>query len=112
MEAMKAKDVLAHFTGILVHDHWKPYFQLSCQHALCNAHHLRELAYAHEQESQSWAKQMSELLQAMVHAVNSHHGPLPEQRISDFIAQYRALLKEAELECPPPDPQKIPGQRG
>jgi transposase len=112
MEAMKAKDVLPRFTGILIHDHWKPYFQLMCLHALCNAHHLRELAYAHEQENQAWAKQMTELLQAMVHTVNSYPGPLPEQRIADYIAQYRALLKDAELECPPPDPQKIPGQRG
>jgi transposase len=112
LEAMKAKDVLPRFTGILIHDHWKPYFQLPGQHALCNAHHLRELAYAHEQENQAWAKQMIELLQAMVHAVNSYSGPLPEQRTADYIAQYRALLKDAERECPPPNPQKIPGQRG
>jgi transposase len=32
--------------------------------------------------------------------------------MSDFIAQYRALLKDAELECPPPDLPKTPGQRG
>lgn len=112
LEAMQAMNVLPRFTGVLVHDHWKPYFQLSCLHALCNAHHLRELAYAHEQENQAWAKQMTELLQAMVHAVHSHPGPLPEQQVSDYIAQYRALLKEAEIECPPPDPQKRPGQRG
>ena len=32
-----------------VHDHWKPYFGYACQHGLCNAHHLRELTYQHEQ---------------------------------------------------------------
>jgi transposase len=32
--------------------------------------------------------------------------------MSDFIAQYRALLKDAERECPPPDLPKTPGQRG
>src|ERR1019366_6991481 len=31
-------------TGIVVHDHWKPYYTLKgVLHALCNAHHLREL---------------------------------------------------------------------
>ena len=112
VEAMKAKDVLPQFTGVLIHDHWKPYFQLLCQHALCNAHHLRELAYAYEQENQAWAKRMTDLLQTMLHAVHSHSGLLSEQQRSDFIAQYRALLKDAELVCPPPDPPKTPGQRG
>jgi transposase len=112
LEAMKAKNVLPRFTGILVHDHWKPYFQLACLHALCNAHHLRELAYAHEQENQAWAKQMIDLLQAILHAVNSHPGALPDDQVADYQMRYRALLKTAESECPPPDPKKILGQRG
>ena len=112
LEAMNAKDVLPHFTGILIHDHWKPYFQLACLHALCNAHHLRELAYAHEQEHQAWAKQMIDLLQAMVHAVNSHPDLLPDNLAADYKVQYRSLLDDAELECPPPEPIKTRGQRG
>jgi transposase len=35
--------VLATVTGIVVHDHWKPYYTMpGVLHALCNAHHLRE----------------------------------------------------------------------
>jgi transposase len=109
---MIAKDVLPHFTGILVHDHWKPYFQLNCQHALCNAHHLRELTFVHEQEQQAWAKDMIDLLLTMQQAVTALGGVLPAAQATSFHSQYRALLKQAESECPPPEPSQTPGRRG
>ena len=66
-EAMNDKGVLPQFNGILCHDHWKPYYQYtSCVHALCNAHHLRELERAYEQDNQQWAKNMQDLLQTML----------------------------------------------
>src|SRR5215211_1342777 len=40
----KRGSLLANVAGIVVHDHWKPYYTLEgVRHALCNAHHLREL---------------------------------------------------------------------
>ena len=36
-EATKAMGIRAAFRGILCHDHWQPYFQRHCQHALGNA---------------------------------------------------------------------------
>ncbi len=42
-DAMNDMGVLPRFKGVLCHDHWKPYFKYDCTHALCNAHHLREL---------------------------------------------------------------------
>ena len=44
--AMEAMGILPDFTGVLCHDHWKPYYRYDCTHALCNAHHLRELERA------------------------------------------------------------------
>src|SRR5262245_57000630 len=40
----KRGSLLANVVGVVVHDHWKPYYTIEgVLHALCNAHHLREL---------------------------------------------------------------------
>jgi transposase len=58
-------------TGIVVHDHWKPYYTLKgVLHALCNAHHLRELQALVEIEKEDWARKMQHLLRRACHAVN------------------------------------------
>ncbi len=54
-EAMDAAGILPGFQGIAVHDHWKPYrVYTHCSHALCNAHHLRELNYCEELTGHWW----------------------------------------------------------
>lgn len=47
-EAMQAMGILAHYDGVLCHDHWKAYYSESTQaaHSLCNAHHQRELTWS------------------------------------------------------------------
>jgi transposase len=102
LEAMNSKPLLSLFTGILVHDHWKPYFKLDCLHALCNAHHRRELTFAYEQEGQVWAKNMLDLLDAILQAVRTQGGALTVDQAADYRDQYRIILAQAEQECPPP----------
>lgn len=41
--AMDDIGVIAKMTGVAVHDGWKPYRSYEVTHALCNAHHIREL---------------------------------------------------------------------
>ena len=63
--------LLANVAGIVVHDHWHPYYTLKgVLHALCNAHHLRELKALVEIEKEDWARRMQRLLRRACHAVN------------------------------------------
>ena len=63
--------LLANVVGIVVHDHWHPYYTLkSVLHALCNAHHLRELKALVEIEKEDWARRMQRLLRRACHATN------------------------------------------
>ena len=53
------------FRGCLVHDHWKPYFKVpDVLHALCNAHHLRELQALAELDGEAWASPLQQLLRS------------------------------------------------
>jgi transposase len=67
----KRGSLMDNVSGIVVHDHWKPYDTLSgVLHALCNAHHLRELKALVEIEKEDWARTMQRLLRRSCHATN------------------------------------------
>ena len=99
-EAMDRMGVIPHFKGVLIHDHWKPYFGYDCMHALCNAHHIRELEAAIEFDGQKWAKKMQDLLIEMKVAVEAAGGSLSGKQALRFRKRYRRLLRRAEKECP------------
>ena len=62
---------LVKVVGVIVHDHWKPYYTMEgVRHALCNAHHLRELQALIDIEKEDWARQMQTLLRRACHAAN------------------------------------------
>lgn len=111
-DAISAMGVLGIYKGILCHDHWKPYFKLSCHHVLCNAHHLRELERAALSDNQRWAAQMQDLLREMNKATQSAGGCLGPKAAKKFVGRYRKLLSNADYECPPPAQKDRNGRRG
>jgi transposase len=104
-KAMIDMGVLEKFSGVLCHDHWKPYFTFDCDHSLCNAHHLRELERSWEQDGQKWAKNLRRLLLKMNEAVDSAGGCLSLKAAKIFHISYQNLLKRADKECPAPIPK-------
>lgn len=64
----RRKALLEGLKGTVVHDHWKPYYQLSdVKHGLCNQHHLRELKALIEYDKESWARKMQRCLRVALH---------------------------------------------
>jgi transposase len=91
--------MLSGMSGIVVHDHWKSYDTIpDVDHALCNAHHLRELQALAEIEHEDWARQMQVLLRRACHAEHLARAKetAPGQRLTDLIdRRYDAIVAKA-----------------
>jgi transposase len=114
-DALAAIGLLAAFRGILVHDHWSAYAAYTCQHAFCNAHHLRELiGIAETYPRLAWPKQLVALLCEANEATRTARlaglKALPGPMIEDFFTRYDALLAEG-ARCHPRRTGP-PGRRG
>jgi len=104
-EAMRAIGILPQLKGVSVHDGWASYVQFNnCSHALCNAHHLRELRFIEEQYQQAWAKDMAQLLRdAKQEVATCQDQQLAPERIQDYHQRYECLLQQGFEANPPPD---------
>ena len=106
--ALKDIDVLPRFQGTLIHDAWSSYFQLSAQHALCNAHLLREWRYLAEGHGQTWAGELRSAMQLVYH--ENKAGTLTSEGKAAFLGRFNALV-QAGLDANPAA-LPVPGQRG
>jgi transposase len=105
--------ILPNFHGTMVHDHWKPYYKFDCAHSLCNAHHIRELRRAFEQDEMKWALEMENFLKDLNKKVIDSGGFLEKKEIESWKLKYRKILESANQECPlpPPDKNKSPSRQ-
>ena len=112
----KRGSLLEGIIGIIIHDHWRPYYTLKgVLHALCNAHHLRELKAIIDNGNKRWAIRMQRLLRRACHVVNLARElckTLPPSLVALIQRQYDAIIAEglAFYESLPPLP--IKGLRG
>lgn len=89
--------------GVVVHDGFKPYRNLDGvarppAHALCNAHHLRELKALIQFDNEPWATKMHDCLRdackAVAEARANEKTALSPQALEAFHARYWEALRE------------------
>jgi len=112
--AIDAMGVVEHLTGVLVHDGWVPYRRYTnVTHALCNAHHLRELDAAAETGTQPWAADMTALLsstwQLVLAAQADGHCALRDDELARIRTAYRAIIAAGHTANRPPP---LTGRKG
>ena len=101
-EAIDDIGIIPRYTGVLIHDCWSSYFTYTnCQHALCGAHLLRELAFIRASGDFRWARLMMTLLRKTCHRINiSDAKALPDKEYRKVRTRYRTILTQGAKELP------------
>ncbi|WJW70119.1 IS66 family transposase (plasmid) [Candidatus Chlorohelix allophototropha] len=108
--------ILPAFQGAAIHDGWSNYLRYACTHGLCNAHHLRELAFVYEQLKQAWAAEFTTLLVDLKEEVEVARArsetSLSSARLAHFEERYQQLIAQGLAANPPPQGGWPCGKRG
>jgi len=96
-DGMDDMGIMPFYTGISKHDGLKAYFKYTnCRHSLCNDHHLRELKWVIENERQTWAQQMYDLLldakAAVDEAKENSKTCLELEQLIDFERRFSSII--------------------
>ena len=117
-KALDAIGILPKRKGTVLHDDYPSYFRYeNVFHALCNAHHLRELKFIWERDDQAWAQEMIKLLleikQTVDIAKEQGLAGLPKAEKADFEARYQQLLEQGfQANAPPENEEPALKKRG
>ena len=116
-EALDAIGIYPVFKGKAMHDNYRSYFQYEAViHALCNAHHLRDLIFVRDQYQQTWAAEMIDLLleiKAAVEEAPPEQQSLSSTQLTDFETRYDAIIEAGLPTCPVWEPaEPLPKKRG
>lgn len=106
-EALRDLDIVPNLRGCAVHDCFSSYFLFDqLTHALCNAHHLRDLKFVHERYNQKWAQDLAQLLRAgkaEVADTASKARGLARKRLRYYHQEYDRILQAGWADNPPLD---------
>jgi len=113
-KAMADLGVLPTFAGTAVHDGFFPYRRYDATHALCNAHHLREVVAVTDRDpAQTWATDLVEALRACNRAAHQARAKGQHELAAEDLAQlqvrYAGLIDAGWAANPRPPPT---GKRG
>jgi len=104
--AMDDLGVIAHMSGVAVHDGWRPYRNFDVTHALCNAHHLRELEGVGVVWNQGWANDLAVLLVeakiAVEKAIDDGATSLDDTTLHSIRVRYGILVAKGFAANPTP----------
>ena len=93
---------LKKYKVILVHDHYKMYYNYGADNAECNVHVLRYLNAVTEFTNQTWAKELKELLLEMKNLKEQYQiqnkEALLDNEYEDFKKRYLGILSKGKKE--------------
>ena len=89
-------------------DFWSRYVKLSCRHAFCGAHLLRELTFQYQVQKQAWAGKLILLLEDAVAACHEarQRGSAKVWNARRFAAEFDEGIQEGFQDNPPPESGK------
>ena len=83
--------------------HLENFLNYNCDHGLCNAHHLRELKFLFEEQQQTWAREMSDLLLNMktfTEKQKKGSAQLTATQKEPWLKRYRAIVAKGHAANP------------
>ena len=105
MSAVNKLGFLTKFKGTLVHDCFSMYFNYGKDHAVCNAHLLRELTFIEEKYSYNWAHKVKRFLLDLNGLVwwykDNDIFYLDQNDKTELEESFNSILLQGRVECLP-----------